>query len=224
MLMRSIAVLTVAVVSLAVRAQSTRPDSEPAGGLLAGPAVSDDDRGEPGMQFGGGLRGRRVPAVPPRAWFFILGELELSDEQRREVEVIMRELRAERQAYRLAHGERIRELRREIEDGRTAGRDVPRQRREELDRLRALGPRVADYQERIWWLLDDRQQERMRAAIAQIRRRQAERRAERGEGMRAGPRVDERDPSAVGLDEMARRRLAFLRARQSRRLRAANRQ
>ncbi len=213
------AVLTVAVASWAVRAQSTRPDPEPSGDLLAGPAVSDDDRGEPGMPVG---RGRRVPAVPPRAWFSILGELELSDEQRREVEVIMRELRAERQAYRLAHGERIQELRREIQDGRTADRDVPRQPREELDRLAALGPRVADYQERIWWLLDDRQQERMRAAIAEIRRRRAERRAERGEGMRAGPRVDERDPSAVGLDEMARRRLDFLRARQSQRRRAAN--
>ena len=213
------AVLTVAVASWAVRAQSTRPDPEPSGDLLAGPAVSDDDRGEPGMPVG---RGRRVPEVPPRVWFSMLGELELSDEQRREVAVIMRELRAERRAYRLAHGERIQQLRREIGDGRTADRDVPRPRLEELNRLRALGPRVADYQERIWWLLDDRQQERMRAALAEIRRRRAERRLEQGDGMMVEPQVDRSEPSAAGLDEMGRRRLAFLRARQSRRRRAAN--
>jgi hypothetical protein len=189
-------------------AQTSRPDAgaatqpadvETPSGLLAGPRVSDDGD-DSNTAFGGRQRGQR--AVPVREWFRVLDGLRLDPQQQAEINRIRRELRRAWQASRAA--------RREGEDARPSGGS-------RAGGPEAVAPVLETFQKRIWMLLDDTQQATMRAELAEVRTRIARRRAER---MATEPGDDVTPPTGggdVGLDEAGRRRLAFLRARQTRR-------
>jgi hypothetical protein len=83
---------------------------------------------------------------------------------------------------------------------------------------------VEAYQRRIWALLDEQQQARMREVLAKVSRRVARARTEQAggapmggeqaDGTTAGPSTS-KGTAGVELDEAGTRRLAFLRARQA---------
>jgi hypothetical protein len=187
--------------------------------LLAGPKVDDDAARETDPQFGGAGRDRSRISVPPRQWFGLLRTLDLDEDQVPEVRRLVQSFQKAARAHQQANGQRLRELQGQVREARGAGRDVPAEVRRELGKLRSLAPKPAAYQAKIWSVLTETQQETMRAGLAQIRQRIAERRAaERRTDVPAmssdrPPRSDAM--SQTDLDDRARRRLRFLRSRQS---------
>ncbi len=199
-------------------AQTTRPDTSvkeraaaegsSSKDLLAGPKVDDAAAGDTDSRFGGPRRARSRITVPIRQWFGLLTELDLDEDQALEVRRIVQSFQKAARAHQQANGRRLRELQGEVREARSAGQAVPAEVRRELEKLRSLAPKPAAYQVKIWRLLTESQQQTMRARVAQIRQRIAERRA-------AQSTSDGRPQT--GLDDRARRRIAFLRAHRLRR-------
>ncbi len=187
--------------------------------LLAGPKVDDDAARETDPQFGGAGRDRARVSVPPRQWFGLLRKLDLDEDQALEVRRLVQSFQKAARAHQQANGQRLRELQGQVREARGAGRDVPVGVPRELGKLRSLAPKPATYQAKIWSLLTETQQETMRAGLAQIRQRIAERRAAQlgtdTPAMSSDRRPRSDAMSQTDLDDRARRRLAFLRARQS---------
>lgn len=225
---KAVWIMLLALNGSAALAQTTQParsakeeaaEQTPSKDILAGPKVEAESARETELQFGGAGRDRDRISVPTRQWFGLLRELELDGDRALEVRRIVQSFQKAVRAQRQANGQRLRELQGQVREARGAGRDVPVEVRRELRELRSLAPKVATYQAKIWSLLTESQQETMRAESAQIRQRIAERRAaQRTTDMPAmsndrRPRSDAM--SQMDLDDRARRRLAFLRARQS---------
>lgn len=187
--------------------------------LLAGPKVDDEAARETEPQFGGAGRDRARISAPPRQWFGLLRKLDLDEDTALEVRRLVQSFQKAARAHQQTNGQRLRELHGQVREARGAGRDVPVEVRRELGKLRSLAPKPAIYQAKIWSLLTEMQQETMRAGLAQIRQRIAERRAaERNPDAPAmsrdrPPRSDAMSPT--DLDDRAQRRLRFLRSRQS---------
>ncbi len=187
--------------------------------LLAGPKVDDEAARETDPQFGGAGRDRARVLVPPRQWFGLLRKLDVDEDQVPEVRRLVQSFQEAARAYQQTNGQRLRELQGQVREARGAGRDVPVEVRRELGKLRSLAPKPAAYQAKIWSLLTDTQQETMRAGLAQIRQRIAERRAAQRStdapamGSDRRPRSDAMSP--MDLDDRAQRRLRFLRSRRS---------
>ncbi len=211
--------------SAGAAAQTTRP-APPAGDeaarpLLAGPEVPDAAARTTDAGFSG--RRRRAVTVPPRRWFAALRGLDLSEEQQQEAAAVARELQRAQRDHQRAHGAEIRRLRGMVREARRAGTAPPPEVREELARLNAIAPRAGKYQQRAWDLLDGAQREQMRAELSEIRRQIARRRAAGRDAMTSPPRdaaTRGRDRASENggpqLDELGRRRLEFLRSRQTR--------
>ena len=188
--------------------------------LLAGPKVDDDAARETDPQFGGAGRDRARVLVPPRQWFGLLRTLDLDEDQVPEVRRLVQSFQKAARAHQQANGQRLRELQGQVREARGAGRDVPAEVRRELGQLRSLAPKPAAYQAKIWSVLTETQQETMRAGLAQIRQRIAERRAGTERSTDAPAMSSDRPPrsdamSPTDLDDRAQRRLRFLRSRQS---------
>ena len=208
-------------------AQTTQPAAAKEGAaaqtsskdLLAGPKVDDEAARETDPQFGGAGRDRAGVSAPPRQWFGLLRKLDLDEDTALEVRRLVQSFRKAARAHQQTNGQRLRELQGQVREARGAGRDVPVEVRRELRKLRSLAPNPAAYQAKIWSVLTESQQETMRAGLAQIRQRIAERRAaERNPDAPAmsrdrPPRSDAMSPT--DLDDRAQRRLRFLRSRQS---------
>lgn len=213
----------------AALAQTTQPagsakeeaaEQIPSKDLLAGPKVDDDAARENDPQFGGAGRDRDRNSAPPRQWFGLLRKLDVDEDKALEVRRLVQSYQEAVRAHQQANGQRLRKLQGQVREARGAGRDVPVEVRLELRKLRSLAPKPAAYQAKIWSLLTESQQETMRAGLAQIRQRIAERRAgtERNPDTPAmsrdrPPRSDATSP--MDLDDRAQRRLRFLRSRQS---------
>ena len=164
-------------------------------------------------------RDRDRISVPPRQWFGLLRTLDLDEDKALEVRRLVQSFQKAIRAHQQANGQRLRELQGQVREARGAGRDLPVEVRRELGKLRALAPKPAAYQAKIWSLLTDTQQETMRAGSAQIRQRIAERRAAEqstdAPAMSSDRQLRSDAMSQTDLDDRARRCLAFLRARQS---------
>lgn len=212
-----------------VTAQTTRPQTSanegmaggqsPPSGFLAGPTVDDADTREADSRFGGAGPNRNRLSVPARQWFAQLRELNLDENQAVEVRRLVQSFQNEARKYQQANGKRLRVLQGQVRQLRGSGRDVPVEMRRELGQLRSLAPRPATYQAKIWSVLTETQQETMRAGLSQIPQRIAERRAAERSTDEPAMRRD-RSPrsdamSQTDLDDRARRRLRFLRSRQS---------
>ncbi len=210
-------------------AQTTQPDTSVKEGaaaeetwskdLLAGPKVDQAAAGDTDSRFGGPGRAQNQVAVPTRQWFALLGTLDLSENQGTQIREIVESFQQTAQKHQQTNGPRIRHLQREVRQARRENRDVLPETRRELGELRAEAPRPAKAQQRIWELLREPQQQRMRVALAQLRSRIAAKRAARrtDAAMVQQDAPPQRLPDRVndGLDDMARQRLRFLRARQS---------
>ncbi len=168
--------------------------SDPPPGLLAGPAVTDVADDERDARFGIAAGDRRKRDVSPRQWFVVLDRLDLSRLQRTDVKTLRREFQQARRSHLDEYGTRLRELRRTVRAAREAGEKPSLEVLLELDHLEAFTPRVEELQLRIWALLDDDQQQRMRVALAEHRETEA-----------AAALDDSTQPD--DLDERARRRL-----------------
>lgn len=214
-----------------VTAQTTRPQTSanermaggqsPPSGFLAGPTVDDADTREADSRFGGAGANRNRLSVPARQWFAQLRELNLDEDQAVEIRRLVQSFQNEARKYQQANGKRLRVLQGQVRQLRGSGRDVPIEMRRELGQLRSLAPRPATYQAKIWSLLNETQQQAMRAELAQIRQRIAESRSAGAErstdapAMRSDRRPHSDAMSQTDLDDRARRRLRFLRSRQS---------
>jgi len=212
----------------AALAQTTQParsakegtaEQTPSKDLLAGPKVDDDAARETDPQFGGAGRDRARISVPPRQWFGLLRTLDLDEDQAPEVRRLVQSFQKAARAHQQANGQRLRELQGQLREARGAGRDVPVGVRRELGKLRSLAPKPAAYQAKIWSLLTETQQETMRAGLAQIRQRIAERRAAQRStdtpAMSRDRRPGSDAMSPTDIDDRGQRRLRFLRSRQS---------
>ena len=187
--------------------------------LLAGPKVDDDAARETDPQFGGAGRDRDRNSAPPRQGFGLLRTLGLDEDQVPEVRRLVQSYQKAARAHQQANGPRLRELQGQVREARGAGRDVPAEVRRELGKLRSLAPKPAAYQAKIWKVLTETQQETMRAGLAQIRQRIAERQAKERSTDAPAMSSDRPPPSdamsPTDLDDRAQRRLRFLRSRQS---------
>lgn len=187
--------------------------------LLAGPKVDDDAARETDLRFGGAGRDRAGVLAPPRRWFGLLRTLDLDEDQVPEVRRLVQSYQKAARAHQQANGQRLRALQGQAREARDAGRDVPAEVRRELGKLWSLAPKPAAYQAKIWSLLTELQQETMRAGLARIRQRIADRRAT--ERSRDAPAMSSDRPppsdamSPTDIDDRAQRRLRFLRSRQS---------
>ncbi len=166
-------------------------------GILAGPPVEGDALGDRPDRARGD-EGRARDAIPPRRWFALLREVELTPGQEDEVGRITRELHRARRTFERDHGAELRRLREAMREARSTGAAVSDEVRTRFQALRAKHPDVFARQEAIWALLTPPQQERMLTEIARVREEIAKRREQRGGG----------EP-----DERTRRRLEFLRSR-----------
>ncbi|MEE9131729.1 MAG: hypothetical protein V3T84_17065 [Phycisphaerales bacterium] len=191
----------------------------PSKDLLAGPKVDDEAARETDPQFGGAGRDRARVLVPPRQWFGLLRKLDLDEDQDPEIRRLVQSFQKAARAHQQTNGQRLRELQGQVREARDAGRDLPVEVRRELGKLRSLAPKPAAYQMKIWSLLTETQQETMRAGLAQIRQRIAERRAAQrstDEPAMSSDRQPRSDAiSQTDPDDRAQRRLRFLRSRQS---------
>ncbi len=207
------------------------PAAEESPGLLSGPRVQDEAADPESGGFGG--PGRERPLAQRAMRFFrIVRDLDLTEAQRREVEAVLAEVARARRGFEEAHGGEARELERQVREARAAGGRPPEEVRRAMAALAGKRPRIAEYQDRIWAVLDERQREALRARLDEERRaRGGGRGGAAGEAMEGTDGMDESGrppagaarrsgrtaPAAVGapgLDETARRRLEFLRARQ----------
>lgn len=198
-------------------AQTTRPETPAKEGaaadqaspkeFLAGPTVDQAAARETDLRFGGPGRARNQVTVPVRQWFALLKKLELNDEQAVEVQRIVQTFQNASRDYQQSYGERSRKLQTQAREARRARRDVPSGVRRELAKLRSLAPEPTEYQKQIWALLAESQQASMRDELSEIRERILQRR-------NAQQRSDAMLPPSMG--DRAQRRIAFLRARQSR--------
>ncbi len=204
-----VAVLTVLATTGPGFGQTTR--SAPPGnasehedaGVLAGPTVPGD--AETGPAFEPTQRAGRATVVPLKRWLGVFNSLDLTGEQRAEAQDILKSWRETRNFFQKTHGRRLDGLQQQFRRSRRQGESMPEDLLAEMERLRGLAPPVIECQERMWALLDDAQQERMRTQLAEIRRQIETRRAEQRSSMT--PPTD-RPPD--GFDAAGRRRLAFL--------------
>ncbi len=199
-----------------VTAQTTRPqtsanegkigEQSPPSGFLAGPTVQAADTGDVDSRFGGGGPRRNRVSVPVRQWFALLRKLDLDEDQAAEIRELVQSFQKAAREHQQANGQRLRDLQGQASEIRGAGRDVPPEMRRELGQLRSLAPKPATYQEKIWSLLTETQQQTMHTELAQTRQRIRQRRATQSMS-------DAR--TQTDRDDRAQRRLRFLRSRQS---------
>ena len=175
-------IIAIVITCPMANAQSSRPDSAThnqskavdsnAKGLLAGPEVQLGWEDANQIRFDGGVAGRggrgRIN-VPARRWFVLLRSLELSLEQESEIRPIIQSLQKAKREHEKDNGKRLRQLQKQVQQARRNNRDVPRDVRQELIKLRAKGPKAETYQKRIWEILTTAQQEQMRKSLALIR-------------------------------------------------------
>jgi hypothetical protein len=166
-----------------------------------------------GGGFGGPDRQRqrdRLWAVRPARWFQIVRSLELSPQQRQALEGILTEFQRARREFEKENGQEIAELRRSLRQARESDEPFPQELLRQMQALLAKGPSVESYQKRAWELLDEPQQEALRARLQEIhkdrqalRERAAWRRGGRGsagspEGMESAP---DQTPGGDSMDE-----------------------
>lgn len=159
--------LALSIVALAPRTVHAGPPQ----GLLAGPQVVDigDDDDEVSFGGSGDRRGRRD--VPAPTWFKVLDDLDLSRRQLLEIRAIRLEFRDARVAFRDTSGKRLKELLAVVRESRRSGDGLSAEEAFELERLEDARPSVEEYQLRIWFLLDEAQQEAMRQELQAARGR-----------------------------------------------------
>lgn len=165
--------------------ESAVADAQTPVDFLAGPQVAEKKVAEPADAPVMQRDGRAPITVPVRRWIRTVLKLELSADHRDAVE---REITSWRQAnrkFQQEHGEELSELRKQIRAARNgevdsvADVDALRQRAREI---RAKGPQIEEYQQRIWKMLEEPQQEQLREMLEEIRRRQMMERRRRAMG------------------------------------------
>jgi hypothetical protein len=176
-----------------------------------------------GQGFAGGAdRRMRDATVPPQQWIRMYLRLDLSEDQRSQAGAVLEEFRQKTAAFEEEHAADLAAIREA-----TRRRELSPELRQKAQRLNSARPLPEAYQQRLWDLLNQTQQEEMKAALAQARERMAENRARRlagaeggmtEDGMRPGEGEAARpaDGAPFELDEAGRRRLRFLQSRQSR--------
>lgn len=222
-------IIAMVIICPVANAQSSRPDSaskevskeaeSDAKGILAGPEVlPDSDIGFDGRKAGRG--GRGTVKVPARRWFVLLRSLELSPQQESEIRPIIQSLQKFNREHEKDNGKRIRQLQKQAQKARRNKRDVPREVRQELAKLRAKGPKAVIYQKRIWDKLTTDQQEQMSKSLAAIRKEITKQRKSRAAGQQPASdkpamKPTQQDKKTDGLDEQTKRRLNFLKSHQA---------
>lgn len=233
-------ILAVAVCGTAVVGddKAEKPQTQPAAeDVFSGPKVDEsaqsDRPNRPGGERG---RARANEGMQPRLWMMAMRDMDLSDEQREKVRFVMQDLQDSNRKFRETHGEEMRGLMETMREARENGAMPPREVAEKLRSLEQSRPKIEQYQEKIWSILNEEQQKDMRAKLAAMTAQQEERRARRGgaggpmrePGMETensremmqerGPRgrwQGERPSQPGGLDGKGQKRMEFLRKHQS---------
>lgn len=235
-------ILAVAVCGTAVVGddKAEKPQTPPAAeDVFSGPKVDEsapsDRPDRPGGDRG---RARANEGAQPRLWMMAMRDMDLSDEQREKVRFVMQDLQDSMRKFRETHGEEMRGLMETMREARENGTMPPREVAEKLRSLEQSRPKIEQYQEKIWSILNDEQQKELRAKLATMAAQQDERRARRGGGGDAmrQPRMEpgaenpnemmqerglrgrwqgERPSRSGGLDEKGQKRVEFLRKHQS---------
>ncbi len=217
-------------------AQSSRPDSasqsskskeadSDAKGLLAGPEVQLNSEDPAQYRFDGssvGRGGRGRIAVPAKRWFGILRTLKLSQEQDDEIRPIIQSLQNSAKEHQNKRGKRIWQLQKQARQARNNNRDVPREVRQEINRLRAKGPKTETYQKRIWDLLTVAQQEQMRKSLSKIRQEISKQRDSANTDKPPAAKQIEQNKKTDVMDEQDKQRKDFLKSQQAPALRKVN--
>lgn len=230
-------------------AKEAAQDENDASGILSGPKVQEESLrgdgsfGTPNRRRDGAMR------VPAGQWFELLRELELDADPRRDIAAIVTRWQEAQREFRTNEGEELRRLQREfrrrnqsdVADDDTLTPEAREELLAKIRRLRDARPDVAPYQQKIWQLLTEDQQETMRASLAELRQEIIERRRQRRQarqqdqtqdqtmemsesmagsmGESAGRREqnprDEDEMYGRGLDRMGLQRLRFLRKHQA---------
>ncbi|MGI9015463.1 MAG: hypothetical protein ACR2GY_14620 [Phycisphaerales bacterium] len=222
-------------------AQTSQPDrpvqsQQKDEGILSGPIV----RETPG-EAGGFMPGTREAArnrggaMTPQRWLEMVRELNLTDEQRAAIEGQVAAFENQQRAFQAEHGETLRKFNEARQQARRDGNDgrLDRELIEKVQAAQAVAPKPEAFQQAVWDLLNDEQQDVIIEQIETTRRRQMQRReqqqreranAEDGAAMSdtmamrenadgAGDRP--RSRARTALDPASRRRLEFLRRHQS---------
>lgn len=170
--------------------------------LLAGPKVKDTEsaRDRRGMMTDRPQsdRGRERPVMH---WVAALREIDLTEEQRQEVQKIIEELKAAHQKFEAEHAERRQELMSKLRQARQDGTQPGPELRQQMQRLQEAAPKAEVYQQRVWKILSSEQQSSLRSKLAEVEKREAEERAKR-EANSADRMKRERQKLRGTMDEM----------------------
>jgi hypothetical protein len=179
--------LLIASATWAQEVKSSTPSPSDAG-LLAGPPVEEEATVQNGGRQGlvPGAR-RQQESLPIRVWISAVRDLGLSPEQQSQVQAIVNEFQAAQRRYQQEHGERMRGLQQQARDSRAAGKEPEPAVREALQKLDSESPKAIDAQRRIWGVLNETQQARMRERLTELEKQAQERRRTDERAADAGP-------------------------------------
>lgn len=194
-----------------------KPDDN--GALLAGPKVKEEPGATDNPSFGGDERLRQTVEIPSARWFAALRGLGFTAEEREQVEAVAREYQDVAAAFRKENAAALREMQERIRKLNESGEPDPKLR-EKYRELRDSAPDAQPYQDRIWQMMNEEQQEAFKVKLEEIRKELAERRAAQREdqinSMRRESRPDDMmaprrgggmmDDGPAMDDEMAPRR------------------
>lgn len=211
-------------------------------GILSGPKVEPDATRQPNRPErpnAGGDRQREIE-IPFQQWIGALRGLGLSENQQVTVRTASGEFQTAVEDFQREHGEEIRDLMQQARESRQNGTEPPKGLRENLRKIDEARPKPDQYKEQIWAALNEQQQNEMKDKLDAMRKEMMRNRGDRREDRRGinpptenppandammppspgdRPGADRRPPGrpgdGTGLDEMARRRVEFLRSHQS---------
>ena len=194
--------------------------AEPPPDLLRGPEVRTSARatGLPMLSSGQQLRAIKRQAVPVRRWFSEFGELPLTQEQRARFDSLKKAFNERSEQFKRESGQTLSRARKQLRRLEAAqDQDAPMEERDEATRARVVAlqaqikqiessaPRVEQLQMTCWELLDQEQQDFLRAQLQQIRQQLREERTRREQRRRddAAPmQPDAMQPDAMQPDAM----------------------
>ena len=160
--------------------QSNDAGSDP--GILAGPKVEPDatrQPNRPGRPNAGKGDSQREMDIPFPQWMTALRGVGLTAEQQGKIRPIAEEFQTAIKDFQQQHGEEMRDLQRQMREGRQNSQEPPKDLREKMRKLEEARPKPDSYKERIWALLTDDQQKQMKVKLESIRSQMVQHRDER---------------------------------------------
>jgi len=216
---------------------ASQPAPEP--GILAGPTVEEEaTTTTTGAMRPNAQRDQTRSGIPYQRWLRILNSLELAEEQRSTIDVMVAEFEKARADYNAEHDVELDAIRARQREARAQGLPVKREDARKLREIEQGAPKPTDAQQQIWEQLTQDQQDAFRRRLERVRadmersRPGNDRPAQAGtDPMNNPPMLDEAAADAgddmtgdhdsantldrAGRDTLAQRRWKFLMSRQS---------